>query len=356
VPLAAQEPDTLQERVDEIMAEYARPDTPGAVVAFVRGGQVEFQSTYGMADLTHGIPFEVDTPTNIGSTSKQFTAFALAIGGWRLEDHDHIDRREILAVVQRQPELQNSPGAEWNYNNTGYALDTGYAPAALAVERVTGEPFPNWMASHVFEPLGIGDTRVPADPRTIISRATRGYVPHPEVDAGVLVLSNHGGFSGTVPGRITQVFLGAHMEPPEEAPSEEEADSFEPEGYEAASFDPYAGRYELEAVPGFILTFWREADRLRTQATRQSPADLRPTSDSTFVLVGVDTGITFHRDDTGAVTGLTLHQARTHADGDVFSGTFPVLRVVFERDEDGRVTGSRASNGRTRDTLFERMG
>jgi hypothetical protein len=34
---------------------------------------------YGAADLTFGIPFTPDTPTNIGSTSKQFTGFALAL-------------------------------------------------------------------------------------------------------------------------------------------------------------------------------------------------------------------------------------------------------------------------------------
>jgi CubicO group peptidase (beta-lactamase class C family) len=55
-------------------------------------------------------------------------------------------------VVQRQPALQNSPGAEHNYNNTGYAL------LALVVERVTGEPFRDWMRANVFEPLGMNAT------------------------------------------------------------------------------------------------------------------------------------------------------------------------------------------------------
>ena len=34
-----------------------------------------------MANLAYGIPFDLDTPTNIGSTSKQFTAFAIMLTG-----------------------------------------------------------------------------------------------------------------------------------------------------------------------------------------------------------------------------------------------------------------------------------
>jgi len=218
-PSTAQEPDTEADRVDRIMADHAASGTPGALVAVVRNGRIVFERAYGMANLTHGIPFTTETRTNIGSTSKQFTAFALAlladrgelsldddvrvhipelpdlgepvtlrhlithssgyreflnalaIGGWRLEEADHIDRDEILTVVQRQPALQNSPGAEYNYNNTGYAL------LALVVERATGETFPAWMRSNVFEPLGMTGTMVRADPRQIVPNSALGYAP-----------------------------------------------------------------------------------------------------------------------------------------------------------------------------------
>jgi CubicO group peptidase (beta-lactamase class C family) len=155
---------------DQLLSLYDREDSPGAAVSVFRDGERLFAKAYGMADLTYGIPFELDTPTNIGSTSKQFTALAvmllvergelsldddvrtyipelpdfgdtvrvrnllthttgyreflnlLIMSGRRLEHGDLIEREELIQVVQRQPALQNEPGAEFNYNNTGYGL------------------------------------------------------------------------------------------------------------------------------------------------------------------------------------------------------------------------------------------
>lgn len=206
------------ERVGQLLASRDRDDAPGALVAVVDGGEVVFREAYGLANLTHGVPMTVETASNIGSTSKQFTAFALGlleqrgelsldddvretvpelpdfgetvtlrhllthtsgyreflnallVGGRRLDEGDHVDRAEIVALIQRQPELQNAPGAEWNYNNSGYGL------AALVVERVTGEPFPEWMAENVFAPLGLDRTVVRASPSTLVPNSAQGYV------------------------------------------------------------------------------------------------------------------------------------------------------------------------------------
>ena len=71
--------------------------------------------------------------------------------------------------MERQAELQNAPGAEWNYNNTGYGL------LALVVERVTGTPFQDWMRETVFEPLGMDRTVVRHDPDEIVPGRATGY-------------------------------------------------------------------------------------------------------------------------------------------------------------------------------------
>ena len=62
---------------DQLLSVYDRDDSPGAVVSVFRDGKRVFAKAYGMADLTHGIPYTLDTPTNIGSTSKHFTALAV---------------------------------------------------------------------------------------------------------------------------------------------------------------------------------------------------------------------------------------------------------------------------------------
>jgi len=543
---ALQAHDLRHEEVDRIMAPYSEPGTPGGLVAVVEGGEVTFARAYGAANLTHDVPYTMETLTNIGSTAKQFTAFgillladdgrlsldddvrdflpelpdlgatvtlrhllthtsgyrefvnALAIGGWNLENADHISRNEVIRVVQGQPELQNVPGEEFNYNNTGYGL------LAMVIEEVSGESFPQWMADHVFEPLGMGVTTVRPHPFHLVPNSAQGYLPegpaggfkealdlgaamgaggvyatvgdlarwmahlgspgagerhlveqmtsparlnsgvsvpyglgmmldeerglerihhpggdtahrshfayYPELDAGIIVLSSHGGFGEDIPARITEVFFGEHMETGAPAVAAPDPSLFDPAALDAAVLDTFVGRYELVLQPGFILDIRREGEALVGQATGQPPFPLVATSDSTFALTVVDASITFHRDADGSVTELTLHQAGdnqavrlpdadvdaleleafagryyssefetvytarveegtlildhrrlgsvrlSHTSGDSFSGPFPVIQVVFERDDSGMVTGFLASNGRARGVSFERAG
>lgn len=528
---------TPEGKVDQMMAMFGG-DTPGALVAVIRDGELAFARGYGMANLGHDVPFTAETRTNIGSTSKQFTAFALALladrgqlsldddvrkhipelpdfgetvtlrnllthtsgyrefvntlvlAGRQVLEADHISPDEILEVVQRQPRLQNRPGEEFNYNNTGYAL------AAMTVERVSGLSFPEWMDREVFTPLGMENTFVREHPGQIIANRSVGYLPaadgfretpdlgasmgaggiyttagdlarwmrnlhtaelggagvmhelttrsvlidgdttdyglglfidndrglsrihhggadiahrstfvyYPELQAGYLVQSNYSAIPGSIGRGVAEAFFGDHMVREDEP--EQTAEEFAPEMLDRELLDAYAGRYELEAAPGTILTVSREGDQLRLETPGQSPAELDATSDSTFTIPGMDIGVTFHRDEGGAVDRLTLHQngnhlARrlddapavaldeypgryfseeletfyhlalddgelnlrhrrfgpvplAHTQDDDFSASFPLGTLSFERDSDGRVTGFRVGNGRARDIWFEK--
>ena len=207
---------------DQMMARFDGPNSPGAAVRVWRDGRTLYSKTYGMANLTYGIPFEEDTRTNIGSTSKQFTAFAvmlqaqrgllsldddirthipelpefdesiqvrhlithtsglreflnlLRMTGRRLDRGDWIDRSELIEIVQRQPALQNAPGAEWNYNNTAFGL------AAVIVERTSGQDFHVFMAENVFGPLGMTGTMVRPSIRHMVPNQSEGYTPTPD--------------------------------------------------------------------------------------------------------------------------------------------------------------------------------
>jgi CubicO group peptidase (beta-lactamase class C family) len=203
--------------VDSAMAPFSGDTVPGAVVGIVRGGELVFAEGYGMANMAHGVPFDRLTLTNIGSTAKQFTAFGillleqrgqlsldddvrrhlpelkdfgqtvtlrhllthtsgyrefvnlLMVAGRQVMEGDYVARSEIVDVVQRQPALQNDPGAEFNYNNTGYGL------LALVIERVTGSRFDDWLAREVFRPLGMHDTHVRQRTGAVMPRAAPGY-------------------------------------------------------------------------------------------------------------------------------------------------------------------------------------
>ena len=204
---------------DQMMSRFDGPNSPGAAVRVWRDGETLYSNTYGMANLTYGLPFAEDTRTNIGSTSKQFTAFAvmlqaerghlsldddirthipelpefdgtiqvrhlithtsglreflnlLRMTGRRLDRGDWIDRSELIDIVQRQPALQNAPGAEWNYNNTAFGL------AATIVERTSGQDFHVFMQDNVFGPLGMTGSMVRPSPRHMVPNQSEGYTP-----------------------------------------------------------------------------------------------------------------------------------------------------------------------------------
>jgi CubicO group peptidase (beta-lactamase class C family) len=209
---------TPEGKVDQAAAQLYT-DTPGAVVGVIKGGKLAFVKGYGAADLTYGMPFTPETPTNIGSSSKQFTGFALAllasrgrlsldddvrkhipelkdfgkkitvrhllthttgyrefintliIEGRQVLEGDYIAPDEVIKVINRQPTLQNEPGAEFNYNNSAFSL------ATIVVERVTGRPFSEFMRDEVFLPLGMTKTWVRANPGQIIPGRSIGYIP-----------------------------------------------------------------------------------------------------------------------------------------------------------------------------------
>ncbi|MBK8057938.1 MAG: serine hydrolase [Gemmatimonadetes bacterium] len=220
VQLTRSEPvaTTPEGKVDQAAAQLYK-DTPGAVVGVIKEGKLAFVKGYGAADLTYEMPFTAETPTNIGSSSKQFTGFALAllasrgklslsddvrkhipelkdfgktitvrhllthttgyrefintliIEGRQVLEGDYIASDEVIKVINRQPALQNEPGAEFNYNNSAFAL------ATIVAERVTGVPFAEWMRNEVFLPLGMTKTWVRANPGQIIPGRSAGYIP-----------------------------------------------------------------------------------------------------------------------------------------------------------------------------------
>jgi CubicO group peptidase (beta-lactamase class C family) len=538
VQLTRSEPvaTTPERKVDQAAAQLYK-DTPGAVVGVIRGGKLAFVKGYGAADLTYGMPFTAETPTNIGSSTKQFTGFALAllasrgklslnddvrkhipelkdfgktitvrhllthttgyrefintliIEGRQVLEGDYIAPDEVIKVINRQPTLQNEPGAEFNYNNSAFSL------ATIVVERVTGRPFPEWMREEVFLPLGMTKTWVRANPGQIIPGRSNGYIPgeggfrevrdlhgsagaggiyttpsdvakwlgnfktgklggqavikemttsfvlndgkpsnygygvfldstrglrrwqhggndvahsstfvyYPDLDAGYVVFSNYQGVPGGIAGVVADAFFGQHMTAPQRPTATAGAAVDVP----AATLRRYAGKYEMTTLGNLLLTVELQGGQLRIQLPGQPALPLRPTSMTSFEVVGAPARMTFNTAADGAVEGITFEQggqhpgrrvvekasvdltsfagryfseeletfydlsvedgklvirhrrfgpvALTHTNGDSFSGTLPVSQVVFQRDAQGTVTGFEAGNGRARGITFKKV-
>tara|TARA_R110000868_G_scaffold306734_1_gene567990 strand:- start:22715 stop:24715 length:2001 start_codon:yes stop_codon:yes gene_type:complete len=207
---------TKEGKIDQMLFEYT-DEFAGAAVGIVKDGEIFFSKGYGQANLSYDIPFDTETVTNIGSVTKQFTAFGImllvkegkisldekvqtyipelkefeykvtvrnllthtsgyreilnlvALSGRDLNKGAFIKRSEYIEIIQRQPELQNIPGTVFNYNNTGFGLLT------VIIERVTDQSFPEYMKEQVFEPLGMKNTVVRAEQFQIVPNSSKGY-------------------------------------------------------------------------------------------------------------------------------------------------------------------------------------
>jgi len=198
--------ENLSGRIDEVFAEFDEVSMPGAIVAVVQDGKILHTAAYGMADLEQGKALTPSTPVNICSIGKQLTAYAIAFLADRgqlgldddvrshlpwVPDFDHritigdlihhtsglrelddlvhvadewnepLRHEDVLSYVRRQRELNFPPGTDYLYSNTGYVL------LAEVVESVTGQSFPEWAQTNIFEPLGMHDTFFWHDPAAV---------------------------------------------------------------------------------------------------------------------------------------------------------------------------------------------
>jgi len=202
-------------KVDEVFKRYAKPQSPGAAVAVVKGDEVIFKKGYGMANLEYDIPITPSTIFHIASVSKQFTVYSvllleqkgdlsldddvrkyipevpdfghtitlrhlathtsgmrdqwalLGMAGWRLDDV--ITKEQIMKLVSQQKELNFEPGEEYLYCNTGFTL------LAEVVSRVSGRSFADFTDKYIFQPLEMKNTLFYDDHQKIVKNRAYSY-------------------------------------------------------------------------------------------------------------------------------------------------------------------------------------
>src|SRR5262245_40406839 len=219
-PLVAQtQSDPAPARVDSIFSRVNRSDGPGCALGVYRAGTIIYENGYGLASIEHDIRISPKTDFYIASTSKQFTAFSIAllaeagkldldapIRRWfpelptyadsvtvnNLVHHtsgirdyltlwgqagksfgDDISEDEALASITRQKSLDFKPGTRWAYSNSGYFL------LSVLVRRVTGQSLRQFTDSAIFRPLGMTSTHFHDDRMMVIPNRAEGYEPKP---------------------------------------------------------------------------------------------------------------------------------------------------------------------------------
>jgi CubicO group peptidase (beta-lactamase class C family) len=207
--------EPLPEKIDALFARYG-DSTPGCALGVFNDGRVAYERGYGMADLNQSVPITPQTSFYIASTSKQFTAFAVALlveqgklsltdtlaqhfpelPAWSrtitldqlihhasgLPDYltlwamsgrsvaDEVPLEQALSLVARsKPNF--APGSAFGYSNSNYIL------LAELVRRVSGKSLREFARAAMFAPLGMEDTVFHDDARDIVPRRAEGYAP-----------------------------------------------------------------------------------------------------------------------------------------------------------------------------------
>lgn len=183
-------PSELAAKIDVVAATYLQRPLPGFTVGVMQQGRITFDKGYGYSNIAQSTPAWSGTPYQVGSVTKQFTAAAILVlrdGGKLSLDDDilvwvpefpsrgsRITLRQLLnhtsgipnytsyltdpytpltpsqifALIADKP-IEFQPGVSWSYNNTGYYL------LGLVIERASGMPYAQFLASNFFRPLGL---------------------------------------------------------------------------------------------------------------------------------------------------------------------------------------------------------
>jgi len=184
--------------IDKVFSRYVDA-APGAQLAISRNGQIIYSAVRGMAELEHAVPLMKTTKIEAGSVSKQFTAACVLLleqqGKLSLNDDirkyvpevpdyghtitirhllNHVsgirdwgslaeiagwprgtkayNNMDALHIISRQKMLNNIPGDEYIYSNSGYNL------MAIIVHRTGGMSLAEFSKKNLFEPAGMKNT------------------------------------------------------------------------------------------------------------------------------------------------------------------------------------------------------
>lgn len=208
---------SLTDKVDQLFAEWDKPDSPGCALGIIKDGKMIYRHGYGTANLEHNIPISSETVFYIASTSKQFTAMSILLladqGRISLDDdirrylpefpkysnlitirhliyhtsgiRDYLELmglagmnvsniytdEDIIELLTRQKELNFKPGDRFLYNNSGYFL------LSMIVKRASSQSLREFAEENIFKPLGMENTHFHDDRTMIVRNRATGHLP-----------------------------------------------------------------------------------------------------------------------------------------------------------------------------------
>lgn len=228
--------DSLDKKMEEWLPGITQ-NTPGYVLGVISNGELVYTHQKGSADLENAAPIGRQTIFNIGSVSKQFTAFLILQlaeeGKLTMQDlaSRYLTSYPVLAarpvrishllyhtsglremfelleiadgqnkygystanvkyILQRQQGLNFQPGERFQYINTNYFL------LAEIIEKVTGMPFAEYCRKKIFEPLGMKTAFVMDNFRKTVPLKAKAYLKRGEVFENAMPIDEFYGANG----------------------------------------------------------------------------------------------------------------------------------------------------------------
>ena len=203
-------------RVDALFDEWNNDKSPGAAIGIAKRGKTLFSRGYGIAHLDYSVPIRTDSLFYIASTSKQFTAAAIAmlanqgvidldadIRTWLKElpysepaitvrhllhhtsgvrdygtlmalqgrnFNQYFDNGDTVALLARQRERNFAPGSQYRYCNSNYVL------LAEILKRSSEMTVQEFSRKHIFGPLKMHRTRWVTNPRQVMPSRVACYL------------------------------------------------------------------------------------------------------------------------------------------------------------------------------------
>lgn len=209
-PLAAQIDAVLSHRYDQAK--------PGGVVLVMKGGKVLFRKAYGLASVELNVPMQPERVFRIGSITKQITAAAVLtlvedgqvdlkapigqylegmpqawaavtveqllnhtggipnhteVANYKAHMREDLAPGELLRTYVANLPLDFEPGTAYRYSNTGYIL------LGMLIEKVTAQPYPAFLQTRFFDPLGLKHIRYGSETE-LIPGLVPGYTKGPK--------------------------------------------------------------------------------------------------------------------------------------------------------------------------------
>jgi D-alanyl-D-alanine carboxypeptidase len=179
--------------IDSLLRTYYKDTLPGAIVLISKNNHTIFKKGYGLANLQTREKINSSTNFNIGSLTKQFTAFSIVqlaakkqlslqdkltkyFHGFNnktgnlitirqllthssgIIDHyaftdtsliKHAADKDVLSAVKNIDSTYFTPGTKYRYSNTAYCL------LAMIIEKVSGQLYNDYIKKNIFTALSM---------------------------------------------------------------------------------------------------------------------------------------------------------------------------------------------------------